>query len=306
MPNFSEEKAKRTRTGFLAGVFGIFTNLAAFAVKVAAGAASGSVGIAADAANSLTDAASSVLTIIGFRLSAKPADRDHPYGHARYEQITALMISVIMLAVGLLFAKSSVEKIFKPDGTVFSGYTYIALGVAVLLKIIQASVNFGLAKKINSSALKAAALDSRNDVLTTVTVLISVALNGIFKIEIDGWAGLAVSLFIVISAAGTVKSAISPMLGNPPPEELVTALTDIVKSRPEVLGYHDLIIHNYGSGANFASLHAEIDSHEDVVGIHSVIDGIEHEVEEKLGVVLTIHMDPVEVEKGEQNEKDRS
>lgn len=293
----------RIKTGFITGMFGTVTNLIAFGVKAFAGVASGSLGIAADAANSLTDAISSVITMVGFRLSAKPADRDHPYGHARYEQIAALVISIIMLAVGLMFAKSSVEKIVSPRETSFDAITYISLGMAVIIKAIQASVNFFYSKKIDSGALRAAALDSRNDVIITLTVLLSMVVNSLTDIIIDGWAGLAVSLFIIISAASTVKSAISPMLGAPPPENLVKGLTDIVKSRPEVLGYHDLIIHNYGTGTNFASLHAEIDSRKDIVTVHEMIDGIEKEVESRLGVILTIHMDPVNVCEGEKNDE---
>lgn len=306
MPKVLTEKEKRLRVGFFAGVFGILTNLAAFGVKAAVGLISGSVGIAADALNSLTDAGSSVLTMIGFKLSGKPADKDHPYGHARYEQITALAISMIMLAVGLMFAKSSIEKIIRPVPPEIGVLTYSALAAAIALKAIQAAVNLILSQKTDSLALKAAALDSRNDVLITSTVFISVVVIDLFDVNIDGWAGLLVSLFIVFSAASTVKSAISPMLGTPPPESLVKDLTAIVMSRPEVLGYHDLIIHNYGSGANFASIHAEIDSRDNIVEIHNVIDGIEREVGAKLGVVLTIHMDPVDAEGEPKNEENKA
>lgn len=303
MDDVAAGKKQRTKTGFFAGVFGIVTNILAFAAKIAVGAVSGSVGIAADAFNSLTDALSSVLTIVGFRLSAKPADREHPYGHARYEQITALFIAVIMLAAGLMFAKSSVEKIVRPEAPDFGTMTYIALISAIILKLIQAAVNFRLSKKIDSGALRAAALDSRNDVLITSTVLLSVVVTHLFRVNIDGWAGLAVSLFIVASAASTLKSAISPMLGAPPPEQLVQGIDRIVKSRPEILGYHDLIIHNYGSGANFASLHAEVDSSSDLSSVHEVLDWVERQTEAEFGVVLTIHTDPVKVEGKDKDEK---
>lgn len=303
MPNFSDEKAKRSRTGFLAGVFGILTNLLAFAIKIVVGTLSGSVTVAADAVNSLTDAGSSILTMIGFHLSQKPADKDHPYGHARYEEITALVISLIMLAVGVLFAKSSIEKIIKPEELSINLLTYLALVSAIVLKIIQALVNFRLSKAIDSQTLRAAALDSRNDALITSTVLLSVLVMGISGVNIDGWAGLAVSLFIIYSSVVMVKNAVSPMLGTRPPESLVAELDGIVRSRPQILGYHDLVIHNYGSGANFASLHAEVDSRTDVVSIHDVIDGIEQEVGSKLGIVLTIHMDPINVDGKDENEK---
>ncbi len=298
----TERRESRARIGFFAGIFGILTNLAAFAVKITVGLISGSVTVAADAFNSLTDAGSSILTMIGFRLSAKPADSDHPYGHARYEEVTALFIAMMMLFVGLLFAKSSIEKIIRPEELSIGIPTYIALCAAIILKIIQAVVNFALSKKINSQALRAAALDSRNDVLITSTVLLSVVIMGFFNVNIDGFAGLAVSLFIICSSAVTVKNAVSPILGAPPPQSLVDAITEIVKSRPEVLGYHDLAVHNYGPGANFASIHCEVDSRDDIVSIHNVIDGIEKEASAKLGVVLTIHMDPVD--RGGQNEEE--
>lgn len=286
-------KSERTRIGVFAGIFGILTNLLAFAVKIVVGVLSGSVTVAADAVNSLTDAGSSILTMIGFKLSSKPADREHPYGHARYEQITALIISLIMLAVGLLFAKSSIEKIIHPTELNIGILTYSALIAAIVLKLIQAAVNFNLAKKIDSGALHAAALDSRNDALITASVLVSVIIMGAFGKNIDGWAGLLVSLFIIWSSAMTVKSAISPMLGAPPSSELVEAVEKIVMSRPEILGYHDLVIHNYGSGANFGSIHCEVDGRGNVAEIHDIIDGIENQIGAELGVVLTIHMDPV-------------
>ncbi len=293
MPNNAENGSDRTRLGFIAGMFGILTNIAAFLIKITVGLLSGSVTVAADAVNSLTDAGSSILTMIGFRLAAKPADSDHPFGHARYEQITALIISLVMFAVGVLFAKSSVEKIFVPVELSLNALTYIALASAIALKAAQAAVNLYFSKKIDSQTLAAAALDSRNDALITSSVLISVIVMGVSGINIDGWAGLAVSMFIIWSSAVMIKKAVSPMLGLKPPESLVNSIAEIVGSRPEVKGFHDLKIHNYGFGANFASLHAEVDPKSDIVTIHRVIDGIEHEVKTRLGVELTIHMDPV-------------
>lgn len=298
------EREKRTRTGIIAGAFGIFTNIAAFVIKLLVGMVSGSVSIVADAVNSLTDAGSSVLTMVGFRLSAKPADHDHPYGHARYEQLTALFISVIMLAVGLVFAKSSVEKIVRPAEITVNALTYSALFAAIGLKLIQTAVYYSLSKKIGSDALKASGQDSRNDVLMTSAVLLSVAVMDLFSVNIDGWAGLVVSLFIIFSAASSLRSAISPMLGAAPPDSLVNDLLKIVYSRPEIHGHHDLVIHNYGTGANFATLHAEIDPDCDLVAIHEVIDGIEHQVQRELGVVLTIHLDPTE--RSVKDEKEES
>lgn len=300
----SENNSGRLRTGYFAGIFGIVTNLAAFLIKLAVGIISKSVTVAADAFNSLTDAGSSVLTMVGFHLAAKPADADHPFGHARYEQITALIISLITLAVGLLFAKSSVGKIVAPEELSIDLFTYMALASAVILKICQAAVNYHFSKKISSGALRAAAVDSRNDSLITSSVLLSVLVMGVFKVNIDGWAGLVVSVFIIASSASTVRQSISPMLGSKPPKETVDRLTAIVMSRPEIKGYHDLFIHNYGSGTDFASIHAEVEPHGDIMYIHHVIDGIEREVGEKLGIRLTIHVDPIGQDEENGNEKD--
>ncbi len=298
----SSDNAARERTGLFAGVFGILTNLLAFIIKIAAGTLTGSVTIAADAVNSFTDAGSSVLTLIGFKLASKPADREHPYGHARYEDITAVFISIIMLLVGILFAKSSIEKIITPSELAIGTVTYVSLVLAILLKTAQAAVNRRLAKKINSIALRAAAEDSRNDAVITLSVLLSMTVMQIFRINIDGWAGLLVSLFIIRSSALTLKSAVSPMLGSPPSEELIREVEKIIKSRPDVLGYHDLVIHNYGSGHNFGSVHCEVDGDRRIKEVHDILDGIEKEILERLGVVITIHTDPVEAEKNQGTE----
>lgn len=296
--------SERERVGMKAGVFGMVTNLLAFIVKIAAGAASGSVTVAADAINSLTDAGSSILTLIGFKLSSKPADSEHPYGHARYEQITALIISLLMLAVGVVFAKDSVVKIIHPAELSIGPLTFGALVAAVLLKLLQGLVNRRLSKQIDSSALRAAAQDSFNDVFITVSVIIGVAVMAAFKINIDGWAGFLVSLVIIRSSAVTIKNAISPMLGSPPPKELCDAVEEIIGSHPEILGYHDLVIHNYGPGRNYGSVHAEVDGERKIREIHDVVDGIEREIGERFGVVITIHTDPVELKEVNSEESD--
>lgn len=294
-------KDKRLKKGMYAGLFGIATNLLAFGIKTAAGVITGSVTIAADAVNSLTDAGSSILTLIGFRLSEKPADREHPYGHARYEQITALVISILMLVVGLMFAKNSAEKIISPTPLDISIVTYVSLAAAIILKIVQAIVNRRMSKSIKSDALKAASEDSRNDAIITLSVLVSMVIMEHFGINIDGWAGLLVSLFVIWSSSMTLKSAISPMLGSPPSEELTKQVAEIVMSRPEVLGYHDLVIHNYGTGANFGSVHCVVDGTRQIKEIHDILDGIEKEIGKKLGVVITIHADPVEESEDEKD-----
>lgn len=291
------DMSSRTKTGFRAGIFGITTNLLAFFVKIAAGVISGSVTIAADAVNSLTDAGSSILTLIGFKLASKPADREHPYGHARYEDLTAMIISIIMLTVGVLFAKNSIEKIITPSELSITPITFGALIFAIILKAAQSIVNLSLSKKIDSIALRAAAQDSRNDAIITSTVLLSIIVMSVFNINIDGIAGLAVSLFVIFSSVKTFKSSISPMLGSPPSDEIIEEVTNIIKSRSEILGFHDLRIHNYGPGANFGSVHCEVDGEGKIKDIHEVVDGIEKEVGSRLGVVITVHTDPIDIPK---------
>ena len=289
--------SSRTAVGLKAGIFGILSNLSAFAIKAAAGVLSGSVTVVADSVNSLTDAGSSILTVIGFRLASKPADREHPYGHARYENVTALAVSMLMLAVGVMFAKNSIEKIISPSPPEIGILTYSALVISVMLKLLQWRYNRVCAKKIDSGALRAAALDSLSDAGITASVLISVIVMKVFKINIDGWTGLLVSIFIIICSARTVRDAVSPMLGQSPPKELIDAVAGIIMSRsPDILGYHDLEIHNYGPGANFGSVHCEVDGSRSIREVHEVIDGVENEIHERLGVVITIHTDPVAVE----------
>ncbi len=285
----------RNRYGVVSGIFGIATNFLLFAIKLLIGLISNSITIIADAINNLSDAGSSVMTIIGFKISGKPADKDHPYGHARFEQITALLVALLVLCIGVLFAKGSVEKIITPEDVTITVATYVILVIAIALKLVQMFTYLDFARAIDSDTIRAAALDSRNDVISTSGVLFSVIVMDIFELNIDGWVGLVLSVFLVWSAVKMVKDTIDPMLGMPPSKELVDSITGLIMSHNGILDYHDLIIHNYGVGANFASIHVEIDSRDDIVAIHDVIDNIEHRAMRELGVLLTIHMDPIEL-----------
>lgn len=285
----------RIAYGVTAGIFGIVTNVLLFIIKLVIGLLAGSITIVAEAVNNLSDAGSSVMTMIGFKLSNRPADKDHPYGHARYEQITALLVAMLVLSIGVLFAKSSIDKIINPEELLISTATYIVLAVAIILKLYQMFTYLDFAKAIDSDALRAAAMDSRNDTISTISVLISMIVMQIFDINIDGWVGLLVSVFVIWSAIGMVKDAISPMLGTPPTQEQVDSINELLESPKEFLGHHDLIVHNYGAGAYFASVHIEFDAKDDVIAIHDIVDNVEREAHSKLGILLTIHMDPVDV-----------
>lgn len=285
----------RKRYGTVAGVFGILSNVFLFAVKLIIGLASNSITVIADAINNLSDSGSAVLTILGFRISSKPADKEHPYGHARFEQITALIVTMIVLCIGVLFAKSSVEKIITPEEITVNLVTYVILIVAIIIKLIQMLVYLDFAKSIDSDTLRAQALDSKNDLISTSGVLLSIIIMDIFSLNLDGWVGLIISVFLIYSSIMTLKETIDPMLGIPPTKELVDSITSLVTENEKILGYHDLIIHNYGVGANFASVHLEIDAADDIIAVHDIIDNIEHQAMERLGILLTVHMDPVDV-----------
>jgi cation diffusion facilitator family transporter len=284
----------RNRYGVVAGAFGIILNLVLCTIKMIIGILANSITIIVDAVNNLTDAASSIITIIGFKLSGKPADAQHPYGHARYEYITAMIVALIVLSVGVLFAKSSVEKIIHPEELTISVLTIVILAIALLGKIYQLVVLRDFSKAINSNTLKATALDTRNDIITNFTVLIAIIVMGVFKINIDGILGLLVSLFIIYSSIGMLKETFEPMLGTPPSHEMVEMIKKEILSKDGVQGIHDLIIHNYGVGNNFATVHVEVDAAEDIIKSHDIIDSIEMEFKNKFDINLTIHMDPID------------
>lgn len=292
-PKDTVSPADRAAVGKLSGGVGIVCNILLFGLKLAAGILSGSVSVTADAMNNLTDASSSVVTLLGFRLAEKPADKDHPYGHARYEYLSGLAVAAIIIIIGFELAKSSVEKIFAPAAVVFSPITVAVLVGAILLKLWLAGFNGRLAKYINSHALAAAAADSRNDCIATGAVLLAAAAEKISGWQIDGYVGLAVALFILYSGAMLAKETVSPLLGEAASPELRRLIVDYVSKQPKVLGYHDLMVHDYGPGQRFATLHVEMDNREDPLLCHELIDDMERECLESHNIHLVIHYDPI-------------
>lgn len=283
----------RNRYGKAAGFVGIFTNLILGVIKLFIGLISNSVSIMADAVNNISDMASSAMTIIGFKLSSKKPTHDHPYGYARYEYVSAFVISLFMLVMGLVFAKESFVKIIHPEELSIDTLTYIILGIAVVGKILQLLVYKKFAKAINSQTIEATALDTRNDIITTTGILCSMVIMGLFKINLDGYVGFAVSLLVIWSSIGALKEGLEPIIGIIPTAEQVNLITEKIKSYPVVLGIHDMIIHNYGVNNDFVTVHVEVDASQNVMDIHDQIDIIENDFREEMGILMTIHMDPV-------------
>ena len=283
----------RSDIGKLSGTVGILCNILLCAFKLVVGTISGAVSITADAMNNLSDATSAVVTLIGFKLAEKPADADHPYGHARYEYLSGLAVAGLIVVIGFELAKSSVEKILHPAEVVFSVPVCIVLVLSVLLKLWMCLFNRRLGKMVNSTALLATAADSRNDAISTTAVLLAGILGTVFGWRIDGWMGLAVALFILYSGAMLAKETISPLLGENASPELRQQIADLVGSVPEVLGYHDLMVHDYGPGQRFASMHVEMDQSADPLTCHELIDNLERACQQQLKVNLIIHYDPV-------------
>lgn len=293
--NVKEPKV-RDRYGKVAGVVGILSNALLCAMKILVGLISGSIAIVADAVNNLADASSSLITLIGFKLAGMPEDKEHPYGHARIEYLAGLLVSVIIIVVGLELGKSSAEKIFAPTPTEFSPTVVIVLLLAIGIKIWQACFNISAGRRIDSMTLIATGADSRNDVIATSAVLLSLIIGELFKIQIDGYMGVLVALFIVWSGIGLVKETVSPLLGEAPNPEMVAAIEKIANSYDGVLGLHDLAVHNYGPGKVFASLHVEVDAAVDVMVSHDMIDNIEHQIARQLNIHCTVHMDPINLD----------
>lgn len=283
----------RAACGNMAGAVGIVCNLLLCGFKFLAGIVTGSVAISADAVNNLSDASSSIITLLGFRMSAKPADAEHPYGHGRTEYLSGLAVSVMILLIGLELVKSSVEKIIHPAPIEAGVLPVVILSVSILVKLWMAAFNRKLGRLIASPALEATAADSRNDVISTGAVLIATLLQMAFHWQLDGWMGLAVALFILYSGWGLVKDAIAPLLGQAPDPELVAHILEVTREYPGVLGIHDLIVHDYGPGRRFASLHVEMDAAGDVLHSHDVIDQIERRFLEQDGLHVIIHYDPI-------------
>ncbi len=283
----------RQAYGFLCGAVGIALNLLLFAVKFLAGLFSASIAITADAFNNLSDAGSSIITLIGFRMAGQKPDPDHPFGHGRIEYISGLLVSVVILLMAVELLKSSVEKIFHPGDLSFSPLIVLILLLSILVKCYMACYNRGIGRKINSSAMKATASDSLGDMAATLAVLISTLVSHYAHLQIDGWCGILVALFIGYAGIDAARDTISLLVGKAPDASFVQEVERLVLSHPHILGIHDLIVHNYGPGRTLISLHAEVPADEDLISLHETIDDAEHELLHKLGCHAVIHMDPV-------------
>lgn len=283
----------RAEYGKLAGIVGIISNVFLFAVKLVAGIVYNSIAITADAINNILDAASSVVTMIGFKISGKPADKEHPYGHARAEYITGFIVSVIIILLGLELIKNSLKKIFKPDPINFSYLTVIILVIAIAIKFWQSRFNKKLGRRIDSTALMATGQDSMNDVISTSAVLAGTLLAHFTGIQVDGYMGVGVAVFIIYSGYRLVTETLNLLLGLAPDPDLVKSLEKKILSYPQILGLHDLEVHCYGPNKKYASVHVEVSAKEDFMESHDIIDKIERDVKKELNINLVIHMDPV-------------
>ena len=288
-----ESAEVRTAHGKLAGAVGIVCNLFLFAVKLLAGILSGSVSITADAINNLFDASSSIISLIGFKLAAKPADADHPYGHARYEYLSGLLVAVLILYVGIELLRSSFAKVLAPEPVAFNWLTLCVLVLSILVKLWMAGFNKKVGKKIHSQTLLATSADSRNDVITTTAVLAAALVSRFTNLELDGYVGMAVALFILYSGVGLVRETLDPILGRAPDPDFVEEIRERIMANDGVLGTHDLMVHDYGPGCQFASVHVEVAAEADVLRMHDLIDNIERMFWDTYGLHMVIHMDPI-------------
>ena len=301
LPRGLEEAGSRSAVGALSGGVGICANLLLFLGKLGAGILAGSVSMVADGLNNLSDASGSILTLIGFRLAGKPADSHHPYGHARFEYLSGLAVSALILLMGFELGKSAVEKILHPTPVALSALTAAVLAASIGIKLWLYRFNRTLGQRIGSAALLATAADSRNDCIATTGVLGAALLEQWLNLRVDGLVGLGVAAFILKSGWDLAKQTISPLLGEGAGPELRQTIVDYVRSQPKVLGYHDLMVHDYGPGRQYASLHVEMDYREDPLTCHEIIDRMEWECLRDHGIHLVIHYDPIVTDDPELN-----
>ena len=283
----------RERYGTLAAAVGILSNIFLCIIKGLIGLFSGSIAVTADAVNNLSDAGSSVITLLAFKIAGKPADEEHPYGHARMEYISGMAVSFIIILLGLELMGSSFEKILHPEEVGVSALTYLVLIVSIAVKLWQGMFNRSLGKRISSEALQATAADSLNDVFSTGAVLLSTLVYQFTAIPIDGWVGMLVAIFITVSGVKLIMETGSPLLGQAPDPQMVRELEEKITAYDGVIGIHDLQVHNYGPGRVFATVHAEVPANRDILVSHDIIDNIEREVGHEMNLNLVIHMDPV-------------
>lgn len=288
-----QSPATRGAIGKLSGIVGILCNVLLFIAKFAVGFMAGSAAVIADAVNNLLDASSSIVTLLGFRMAQRPADHGHPYGHGRYEYLAGLLVAGIILLSGGDQARTAVEKIIRPSAADFHAVTFVVLSLSIGIKLWMCVFYKKLGKLIQSTTLLATSVDSRNDVLASGSVLVCCALEYLFRIKLDAYAALAVALFILYSGIKLTGETVSPLLGKKADDDLIEQISELVLSHEQVLGIHDLLVHDYGPGKCYASVHAEMSADEDPIVSHEIIDHIERETLERMNVHLVIHFDPV-------------
>lgn len=288
------DPAVRRAYGTLCSVYGIFLNILLFAGKYFAGVLSGSVAIVADAFNNLSDAGSSVITLLGFAIAGKKPDLDHPFGHGRVEYLAGLLLSALIVTMGIELGISSITKILHPEPVEVGLIPALILVASIAVKFYMCLYNKAIGKKINSAAMQATATDSLSDSIATTVVLLSMGVAWLFHVNVDGWAGLLVAAFILFAGYSSMRDTLSPLLGQAPDAGLVREIEETAMAHPEIIGIHDLIIHDYGPGRGFVSLHAEVDGRGEIFALHDAVDRAEREIRDKFGILATIHMDPID------------
>ncbi len=296
------ESETRTFYGQISGIAGVILNILLFLGKYMVGTITGSISITADAFNNLSDCGSCIVTLLGFRLAKAKPDPEHPYGHGRIEYIAGLVVCGIIFVMGYQLVVSSVKKILHPESAAFNAAVVLVLVASILVKLYMASYNRSLAKRWDSPVMKAASLDSLSDTISTSVVLAAAILEKTTGLHLDGPAGLVVAAFVLYAAFDSAKETISPLLGTAPTQEFVDKIREIVLSYPEILGMHDLMVHDYGPGRVIISLHAEVDSRGDLMGLHDTIDQAEKQLNKELGCTAVIHMDPLQIDDPAVNE----
>lgn len=291
----------RESYGKFSSILGIICNVLLCTSKILVGLIFNSVSITADGINNLSDAGSSVITLIGFKLASKPADKDHPFGHARIEYIAGLIVSFIILLLGVELIKTSFAKIISPEPLDFSIIMVIVLILSILVKLFMYFANINLSKRITSATIKATAKDSLNDVIATSAVLASVIISKLTNLQLDGYIGMLVAVFIIFSGIEILKEILNPLLGEPPSKDLVNTVVKKIMSYDGVINIHDLVIHNYGANKYFATVHVEVSYKEDILESHDMIDNIERDFLSDMGINLVVHLDPVVTDDEETN-----
>ncbi len=299
---FTKDNKNRESIGKTAGVFGIICNVILCAIKMAAGLIFGSVAVVADAFNNLSDALTSVITVVSFKLSGKPADEDHPYGHERIEYVVTLILAFLIIFIGYELIKTSFGRIVNPSESEFGLLMAAVLVISITGKLFMNRMYSAYANMADSAVLKATAQDSLNDAISTGAVLVCLVISHFIKVELDGYVGICVSLFIIWSGISLIKEALNPILGTAPDTEFICKLEKKILSYDGVIGIHDLIVHSYGPSKTFASVHAEVDAKGDILESHDMIDNIEREVSGEFGIELVIHMDPIVTDDEATNE----